>query len=111
MNPLHRLLAFLDEILQKEQNTAKEVLAGYIVGELLGDYDGDYEKLLGNNPKVERIADLASDLEWSNGSEEELSFMWQELKTLTEELRNESNKNYETRSTSNSRSIHDSGDS
>lgn len=65
------------------------MLAGYVVGELLGDYDNIYEKLREDNPKVERIADLASDLEWSNGSEEELDAMWQELKTLTQKLRSE----------------------
>ncbi len=89
MTPLQKLLIFIDEILQEEQSTSREVLAGYIVGELLGDYDNIYEKLREDNPKVERIADLASDLEWSNGSEEELDAMWQELKTLTQKLRSE----------------------
>lgn len=89
MTPLQKLLIFLDEILQEEQSTSREVLAGYIVGELIGDYDNIYEKLLEDNPKVERIADLASDLEWSNGSEEELQAMWQELKTLAQKLRSE----------------------
>lgn len=79
----------MDRILQEEQNTSREILAGYIVGELLGDYDNIYEKLREDNPKVERIADLASDLEWSNGSEEELDAMWQELKVLVQELRSE----------------------
>ena len=89
MTPLQKLLIFIDEILQEEQSTSREVLAGYVVGELLGDYDNIYEKLREDNPKVERIADLASDLEWSNGSEEELDAMWQELKTLTQKLRSE----------------------
>ena len=89
MTPLQKLLIFIDEILQEEQSTSREVLAGYVVGELLGDYDNIYEKLREDNPKVERIADLASDLEWSNGSEEELDAMWQELKSLTQKLRSE----------------------
>lgn len=89
MKPLRKLVLFLDEVLQKEQDIPREVLAGYIVGELLGDYDNIYEKLQEGNPKIERIANLASDLEWSNGSEEELSTMWQELKVLTQELRSE----------------------
>ncbi len=89
MTPLQKLLIFIDEILQEDQSTSREVLAGYVVGELLGDYDNIYEKLREDNPKVERIADLASDLEWSNGSEEELDAMWQELKTLTQKLRSE----------------------
>ena len=89
MKSLQKLVVFLDEISQKEQDTPKEVLAGYIVGELLGDYDNIYSKLRESNPKVERIADLASDLEWSNGSEEELDDMWQELQVLTQELRSE----------------------
>ena len=89
MTPLQELLTFIDQILQEDQSTSREVLAGYVVGELIGDYDNIYEKLLEDNPKVERIADLASDLEWSNGSEEELHAMWQELKTLTQKLRSE----------------------
>ncbi len=89
MTPLQELLTFIDQVLQEEQSTSREVLAGYVVGELLGDYDNIYEKLREDNPKVERIADLASDLEWSNGSEEELCAMWQELKALTQELRSE----------------------
>ena len=89
MTPLQKLLIFIDRISQEERTTSREVLAGYIVGELLGDYDNIYEKLREDNPKVERIADLTSDLEWSNGSEEELSAMWQELKVLVQELRDE----------------------
>lgn len=89
MTPLQKLLIFIDRISQEERTASREVLAGYIVGELLGDYDNIYEKLREDNPKVERIADLTSDLEWSNGSEEELSAMWQELKVLVQELRDE----------------------
>ena len=48
-----------------------------------------YEELIENNFKVQQIANLASDLEWSNGSEVQLEYMWQELKNFIEELKNE----------------------
>lgn len=48
-----------------------------------------YEELIENNFKVQQISDLASDLEWSNGSEVQLEYMWRELKNLIEELKNE----------------------
>lgn len=87
MNAQHKLVTFLSEILREEQGKSREVLAGYIVGELIGDSDNVYHQLLNDDQSVARIADLASDLEWSNGSEEQLNAMWQELKMLTEELR------------------------
>lgn len=40
-----------------------------------------------DNSDVARIADLASDLEWSNGSPEELDAMWGELKRLVGKLK------------------------
>ena len=89
MNPLQKLIVFLDEAFNKGRDTSREKIAGYIVGEIIGDYDNIYSDLLENNIKVKRIADLASDLEWSNGSKDELNFMWQELKILIGELRNE----------------------
>ena len=59
------------------------------MGELVCDYDDIYEELIENNFKVQQISDLASDLEWSNGSEVQLEYMWRELKNLIEELKNE----------------------
>ena len=90
MNPKQRLIKFLDEeILPAEKTESRETLAAYIVGELVGDYDNVYEKLLENDSRVQRISDLASDLEWSNGSEVQLEYMWRKLKNLIEELKNE----------------------
>ena len=90
MNPKQRLIKFLDEeILPAEKTESRETLAAYIVGELVGDYDDIYEELIENNFKVQQISDLASDLEWSNGSEVQLEYMWRELKNLIEELKNE----------------------
>ena len=90
MDPKQRLIKFLDEeILPAEKTESRETLAAYIVGELVGDYDDIYEELIENNFKVQQISDLASDLEWSNGSEVQLEYMWRELKNLIEELKNE----------------------
>ena len=90
MDPKQRLIKFLDEeILPAEKTESRETLAAYIVGELVGDYDNVYEKLLENDSRVQRISDLAIDLEWSNGSEVQLEYMWRKLKNLIEELKNE----------------------
>ena len=91
MDPKQRLIKFLDEqTLQAEKTESRETLAAYIVGELVGDCDNVYEKLLENDSRVQRISDLAIDLEWSNGYDElDLQDMWRELKNLIEELKNE----------------------
>ena len=90
MDPKQRLIKFLDEeILPAEKTESRETLAAYIVGELVGDCDNVYEKLLENDSRVQRISDLAIDLEWSNGSEVQLEYMWHELKNFIEELKNE----------------------
>lgn len=90
MDPKQRLIKFLDEeILSAEKTESRETLAAYIVGELVCDYDDIYEELIENNFKVQQISDLASDLEWSNGSEVQLEYMWRKLKNLIEELKNE----------------------
>ena len=91
MDPKQRLIKFLDEeVLPAEKTESRETLAAYIVGELVGDCDNVYEKLLENDSRVQRISDLAIDLEWSNGYDElDLQDMWRELKNLIEELKNE----------------------
>ncbi len=91
MDPKQRLIKFLDEeILPAGKTESRETLAAYIVGELVGDCDNVYEKLLENDSRVQRISDLAIDLEWSNGYDElDLQDMWRELKNLIEELKNE----------------------
>ena len=90
MDPKQRLIKFLDEeVLPAEKTESRETLAAYIVGELVGDYDNVYEKLLENDSRVQRISDLAIDLEWSNGPEVQLEYMWRKLKNLIEELKNE----------------------
>lgn len=80
MDNLHTLIEKLNELLSLEGVNTREEIAGFIVGELIGDPDGKYKDLESAHPAVARIADLASDLEWSNGSAEELERMWQEMK-------------------------------
>jgi len=86
MNAVETLVTKLNEFFELEPTTDVETLSSYIVGELLGDYDGIYEGLYDNDMTVQRIGDLASDLEWSNGNADELRDMWNELKTLVKEL-------------------------
>lgn len=76
----------LNEIIVQEQSTSIETLGGYIVGEILGDYEKKYVELNKTNSTVQRIGDLASDIEISNGSLEELQGMWTELKQLVGKL-------------------------
>ncbi len=86
MNGIHQLAKKLSELIALEGENTREEIAGYIVGELVGDYDGTYKELQEKYPDLERIADLASDLEWSNGSTEQLQEMWKELKRLVQGL-------------------------
>jgi len=86
MNAIETLIKKLNEILALEPATNVETLSSYIVGELICDYDDVYVELNENDETVQRIGDLASDLEWSNGNADELRDMWNELKTLVKEL-------------------------
>lgn len=86
MDAIHTLKTKLSEVIAQEGMTEVDVLASHIVGELLGDYDGVYAELNETNPTVQRIGDLASDLEISNGNDEEIAAMWDELKKLIDTL-------------------------
>ncbi|MGB4761996.1 MAG: hypothetical protein WBP12_01400 [Candidatus Saccharimonas sp.] len=86
MDSTSHLAKKLQDFLELEGNKSREEIAAYIVGELVGDYDGLYTELLKNDVDVVRIADLASDLEWSNGSTDELVAMWEELERLINKL-------------------------
>ena len=79
----HKLL----HLISLENKNTHEEIAGFIVGELIGDYENKYETLLEDNPSVRKIADIASDLEWSNGSQEQLDKMWLDLKNLINSLK------------------------
>jgi flagellar biosynthesis/type III secretory pathway chaperone len=87
MDNLNHLLRKLEKILALEKSESRETLSAYIVGELICDYDDRYKKLIKQNIHVAKIADLAADLEWSNGNEKQLSEMWNELKRLVIHLR------------------------
>jgi len=89
MNNIHMLVKELHDIIAQESTTSVEILSSYIVGELLGDYDGKYADLYANNTTVKRIGDLAGDLETSNGSTNQLLEMWNELKGLVQLLEQE----------------------
>ena len=91
MNPIDILIPKLKAIIALEGTESVETLSGYIVGEILGDYEGIYESLYENDPVVEQIAELASDLEWSNGQPEDLPVMWETIKQFTELLEKEQN--------------------
>jgi hypothetical protein len=89
MNEVSILVAKLNGIIELESTVPLETLGSYIVGELLGDYDGTYAKLNETNLKVQKIGDLASDIEISNGTPDQLSYMWGELKQLVQEISKE----------------------
>lgn len=78
MKELNYLVGKISDFIALKDNTHEEI-AAYIVGELVGDYEGRYKGLEERYPDVARIADLASDLEWSNGTAEDLDLMWEEL--------------------------------
>ena len=82
MNNTDALQAKLSSFIALDGEKSREEIAGYIVGELIGNPDGRYDGLESQYPDIARIADLASDLEWSNGSSEDLDAMWQELTQL-----------------------------
>lgn len=86
MNPLETLVIKLNEFISLEESESIETLGSYIVGELLGDYDGIYRGLYETNPTIQKIGDLASDLEISNGTEEQLQDMWSEIKQLVADM-------------------------
>ncbi len=83
----------LNEIVSSEKNEPIEKLSGYIVGELMGDSENKYAGLYENNIKVQRVGDLAGNIEWSNGTTEELNEMWREIKQLIRELENREQQN------------------
>ena len=89
MDNLHTLIEKLNEFLSLEGVNTREEIAGFIVGELIGDPDGKYKDLEDANPEIAQIGNLASDLEWSNGSAEELERMWQEMKQAILRLPNQ----------------------
>lgn len=89
MDNLHTLIEKLTGFLSLEGVNTREEIAGFIVGELIGDPDSKYKDLENTHLDVAQIADLASDLEWSNGSTEELERMWQEMKQAILRLPNQ----------------------
>ena len=76
--------------IELEGEKSHEEIAGFIVGELIGDYEDSYRGLLEKDPSVRHIADIASDLEWSNGSRDQLDRMWSEMRSLIEGLSSKS---------------------
>lgn len=86
MDSINFLKERLSKFIELEGEKTREEIAGYIVGELIGDASERYEGLEEKYSNVARIADLASDLEWSNGSPSELESMWQEMRDLIKKL-------------------------
>lgn len=82
-------LTFLNEIVVEESNESLEVLGGYIIGQIFGVYDGEYDDLYEEDKDIQRIVNLAGDLETSNGTEEQLAAMWEEIKSTVTKLNSE----------------------
>lgn len=70
----------LHECIALENTRSARDIAGFIVGEYIGDYENKYEDLEDNDINLQRIGELAGDLEISNGNEQELAAMWIQLK-------------------------------
>lgn len=74
----------LKEIVALDDTTSLDQLGSYIVGALIvDDQASEYSE---TNPTLTRIADLGSDLETSNGTPEQLSLIWDEIKSLVQKL-------------------------
>jgi hypothetical protein len=84
MSKFQGIVKRLNEIIDMEGKEPLDQLGSYIVGALIVDEIGF--ELYQSNETVERIAELGSDLEISNGSNEELQEMWEEIKALVAKL-------------------------
>ena len=87
MTDVQNLIEELERIIATEKTEPLTLRGSYVVGAIFTTFNHLYE----SNPVVERISDLASDLETRNGSEEELLRHWEDIKRLTESLKNKSN--------------------
>lgn len=85
MEDRNYLVNKLQQFISLTDSQTHEEIAAYIVGELIGDSTGRYRDLK-EDPVIARISDLASDLEWSNGSPEQLDEMWAELEQKIKSL-------------------------
>ena len=88
---LNILINKLSQLIELEGEKTREQIASFIVGELIGDYDGKYQGLEEKYPDIRRIAELASDLEWSNGTYSQLEKMWSEMCRLIRDSKNRDN--------------------
>lgn len=84
MSQLKQIVDRLEDVISLENTTSLDQLGSYIVGALVIDDNGNV--FTETNPTLTRIADLGSDLETSNGTPEQLSLMWDEIKSLVQKL-------------------------
>lgn len=75
---------YINECLNRRRELSDEQAAASIVG--LGGSD-HYDEWLHNEPSLDEIMAIASDLEWSNGSAETLRQDRERLNELTAQLR------------------------
>lgn len=88
MTATQTLINQLEKIIASESTESLTLLGSYVLGAIFTESQDLYE----SNPIVERISDLASDLETSNGDTQELQKSWETIKTLTESLKIKSNE-------------------
>jgi hypothetical protein len=84
MDALQKIIKRLNEIVNLENKEPLDQLGSYIVGALIADDEG--YKISQSNELLQKIADLGSDLEISNGGSEWMQKDWQEVKELVERL-------------------------
>jgi hypothetical protein len=84
MNIHEQIITRLHEIIALEDSTPVDLLGSYIVGALI--VDDEASRYSERNRTLSRIADLGSDLETNNGTPDELSAMWEDIKSLIKKL-------------------------
>lgn len=89
MNDLDKLINELEKIINDEASTPLDVRGSYVIGAILRkEWD-----LYDTNTIVQTIESDASNLETRNGTDEELEHAWQEIKRLTQVLKDQQKNN------------------
>lgn len=86
-NLYRELIKRLDNIISQENKKPLKTLAGFIVGEIIVDYDNvGFRELYESDDNIVKLSANAESLEWENGDPEEL---WSEVKRYLAKLKEE----------------------
>lgn len=93
MEPIQHLVKVLQNFIAQEGKRSIQDISYDIVGHVLGytseDPDHTFAKIYHEDDLVQKITDLAGNVEVSNGTEQQLAEMWAELKRLVRQLADE----------------------